>query len=150
MTTSAIDRVAPGTDSPVVLRFGLFELSLAEAELRREGRLVRLQHQPFEVLRALVERPGDLLSREALRQRLWPADVTVDFDQSLNKTVAKLRDALGDTAENPRFIKTMPKRGYRFIAPVTLVAPIARPAQPWAWIGAAAAVGLAILALRRE
>lgn len=146
-----------------LLRFGLFEMSLWQAELSREGRLVKLQPQPFEVLRALVEQPGELVSREALRRRLWPSDVTVDFDQSLNKTIAKLRDALGDSAESPRFIQTVPKRGYRFIAPVTTsvaghaptdplfpTSRVARSPNLWAWIGAAAAVGLAILALRRD
>jgi DNA-binding winged helix-turn-helix (wHTH) protein/tetratricopeptide (TPR) repeat protein len=102
-----------------VVKFGSFEVHLTTAELYRHGRLVRLQRQPFEVLRALVEEPGALVTREALRKRLWPDGVTVDFDQSLNKCLTKLRDALGDTATNPRFIETLPKRGYRLIVPVT-------------------------------
>jgi DNA-binding winged helix-turn-helix (wHTH) protein/tetratricopeptide (TPR) repeat protein len=103
-----------------VLKFGTFEVDLAAGELYRNGRLVRLQQQPFEVLRALVEQPGEVVTREALRRRLWPDGVVVDYDQSLNKSVTKLRDALGDTAANPRFVQTLPKRGYRFLAPVVL------------------------------
>ena len=100
------------------MRFGAFEADLRAGELRKQGRLVRLQQQPFDVLRALLEAPGQLVTREALHKRLWPDGITVDFDQSLNKALTKLRDALGDTADNPRFIETLPKRGYRFIAPV--------------------------------
>ncbi|MCA1586130.1 MAG: winged helix-turn-helix domain-containing protein, partial [Acidobacteria bacterium] len=104
------------------IRFGVFEADLASGELHREGRLIAIQQQPFEVLRALVEQPGEVVTREALRKRLWPQGIVVDFDQSLNKSLTKLRDALGDRAANPRFIQTLPKRGYRFIAPVTRVA----------------------------
>ncbi|MGE0041239.1 MAG: winged helix-turn-helix domain-containing protein, partial [Vicinamibacterales bacterium] len=103
-----------------IARFGTFEADLDAEELRRAGRLVRIQHQPFEVLRALVEHPGELVTREALHAWLWPDGVNVDFDQSLNKSITKLRDALGDSAENPRFVETLPKRGYRFIAPVVV------------------------------
>jgi DNA-binding winged helix-turn-helix (wHTH) protein/Flp pilus assembly protein TadD len=112
-----------------VVRFGSFEANLKSAELYRHGRLVRLQRQPFEVLRALLEEPGTLVTRESLHKRLWPDGVTVDFDQSLNKCVTKLRDALGDAAGNPRFVETLPKRGYRLIAPVTVPAP-AGPTPP--------------------
>jgi DNA-binding winged helix-turn-helix (wHTH) protein len=112
------------------IRFGVFEADLASGELYREGRLVPLQQQPFEVLRALVERAGEVVTREALRKRLWPEGVVVDFDQSLNKSLTKLRDALGDSAANPRFIQTLPKRGYRFIAPVAVQAPWPPPAPP--------------------
>ncbi|MEZ5283210.1 MAG: winged helix-turn-helix domain-containing protein, partial [Vicinamibacterales bacterium] len=101
-----------------VVRFGVFEADLSAGELRKQGRLVRLQQQPFDVLRVLVEQHGQVVTREALHRHLWPEGVTVDFDQSLNKAVTKLRDALGDTADSPRFIETLPKRGYRFIAPV--------------------------------
>ncbi len=115
-----------------LLRFGVFEADLRAGELRKQGRLVRLQQQPFDVLRALLEAPGQLVTREALHKRLWPDGVTVDFDQSLNKALTKLRDALGDTADNPRFIETLPKRGYRFIAEVqTVGAPeTSMPATP--------------------
>lgn len=110
-----------------VVRFGIFEADLASGELRRQGRLVKLQQQPFDLLAVLLEQPGQVVTREALHRRLWPDGVTVDFDQSLNKAVTKLRDALGDTAESPRFIETLPKRGYRFIAPVDVAvsAPVA-------------------------
>ncbi|MFN7979181.1 MAG: winged helix-turn-helix domain-containing protein [Vicinamibacterales bacterium] len=104
-----------------VVRFGIFEADLASGELRRQGRLVKLQQQPFDLLAVLLEQPGQVVTREALHRRLWPDGVTVDFDQSLNKAVTKLRDALGDTAESPRFIETLPKRGYRFIAPVEVI-----------------------------
>ncbi len=110
-----------------IARFGLFEADLLGNELRKQGRAVRLQQQPFELLRCLLEQPGEIVTRGVLRERLWPVDVTVDFDQSLNKCVAKLRDALGDSATSPRFVETLPKRGYRFIAPVTVSAPVHEP-----------------------
>jgi len=100
------------------IRFGLYEVDVASGELRKSGVKVRLQEQPFQVLVALLERPGEVVTREDLRQRLWPADTFVDFDHSLNTAINKLRDALGDTANNARFIETLARRGYRFIAPV--------------------------------
>ncbi len=100
------------------IRFGLYEVDAASGELRKNGAKVRLQEQPFQVLLALLERPGEVVTREDLRQRLWPADTFVDFDHSLNTAINKLREALGDTAGNPRFIETLARRGYRFIAPV--------------------------------
>ena len=103
---------------PPVSRFGLFELVRRSGELRHNGLKVKLQEQPFQVLAALVKRPGEVVTREELRDLLWPADTFVDFEQSLNSIVKKLRDALGDTATNPRFIETLPRRGYRFLAPV--------------------------------
>jgi DNA-binding winged helix-turn-helix (wHTH) protein len=103
-----------------VVVFGVFEADLQSGEIRKQGRRVSLQQQPFAVLKALVSRPNQLVSRNDLRQLLWPSDVAVDFDQSLNKCVTKVRDAIGDSATNPRFIETLPKRGYRFIAPVTV------------------------------
>ena len=106
------------TLSVKVIRFGVFEAHLAAGELYKTGRLVRLQQQPFGVLRVLLERPGEVVTRDDLRRSLWPEGITVDFDQSLNKCVTKLRDALGDQAASPRFIETLPKRGYRFIADV--------------------------------
>jgi DNA-binding winged helix-turn-helix (wHTH) protein/tetratricopeptide (TPR) repeat protein len=99
-------------------RFGLFVFDPRSSELSKNGRPVQVQHQPLQVLGALLDHPGELVSREALRQRLWPDGVHVEFDQSLNKSITKLREALGDSASNPRFIETLPKRGYRFIAPV--------------------------------
>ncbi len=98
--------------------FGLYEVNESSGELRRNGDRLRLQEQPFQVLLMLLERPGEVISRDELRERLWPADTFVDFDHSLNTAINKLREALGDTAGNPRFIETLPRRGYRFVAPV--------------------------------
>jgi Tol biopolymer transport system component/DNA-binding winged helix-turn-helix (wHTH) protein len=100
------------------IRFGVFELDPRTRELRRNGTLVKLQDQPFQVLLALTGKAGELVTREELAKKIWPDDTFVDFDVGLSRAVNKLRDALGDTAENPRFIQTLPKRGYRFIAPV--------------------------------
>jgi len=100
------------------VRFGVFEADLAAGELHRQGVKVRLSAQPFSVLAVLLERPGDVVTREDLRQRLWPADTYVDFDHGLNAAVNKLREALGDSAGTPRYIETLPRKGYRFIAPV--------------------------------
>lgn len=104
--------------TPQLVRFGLFELDLSAGELAKNGRRLKLQEQPFRLLTLLLEHPGQTVSRERLREALWPADTFVDFDHSLNAAVAKLRQALGDSAENPRFIETQARRGYRFIAPV--------------------------------
>jgi Tol biopolymer transport system component/DNA-binding winged helix-turn-helix (wHTH) protein len=101
------------------VQFGVFEADLDTGELRRFGIRVRLQSQPFKLLSVLVEHPGEVVSRETLQHELWGSDTTVDFDHSLGIAVNKLRDALGDSAENPRFVETLAKRGYRFIAPVT-------------------------------
>lgn len=103
---------------PTRYKFGLFEINLQSGELFRNGQKLRLQEQPFQVLVTMLERPGEVVTREELRQKLWPADTFVDFDHSLNTAINKLRDALGDGASNPRFIETLPRRGYRFIAPV--------------------------------
>ena len=99
-----------------VARFGVFELDLRTGELRKRGLRVHLQEQPFQVLAQLVERAGDLVTREELRSRLWSDAVFVDFDQGLNKAILKIRLALGDSAESPRFVETLERRGYRFIA----------------------------------
>ncbi len=101
-----------------IARFGIFELDLFAGELRKNGAKLRLQEQPFRVLAFLLERPGDVVTREELRQKLWPADTFVDFDHSLNTAVNKLRETLGDSASSPRYIETLARRGYRFIAPV--------------------------------
>ena len=101
-------------------RFGLFEADAHVGSLVKQGRAVRLQEQPFQVLIALLERHADLVTREELRERLWPGDTFVEFDKSLGVALTKVRAALGDDAANPRFIETVPKRGYRFIAPVTV------------------------------
>src|ERR1700756_824796 len=101
-----------------VVRFGVFELDLEQRELRRRGLKLRLQDQPFQLLAALLERPGEMVTREELRSKLWSADTFVDFDHSLNAAIKRLRDALGESAETPIFIETLARRGYRFIAPV--------------------------------
>ena len=102
--------------SSAVVRFASFELDCRSRELRKGERCVRLQEQPFEILRLMLERPGDVVTRDELRQRLWPDGTFVDFEHSLNAAVKRLRAALGDDADNPRFVETLPRRGYRFIA----------------------------------
>lgn len=104
-----------------LLRFGLFELDTRAGQLRKNGARVRVAQQPLQVLALLLERPGDVVTREELRNRLWAEDVFVDFDHGLNKSVQKLRDALGDLADSPRYIETIPRVGYRFLAPVIAV-----------------------------
>ncbi len=101
-----------------IARFGIFELDLFAGELRKNGAKLRLQEQPFRVLAFLLEHAGDVVTREELRLTLWPADTFVDFDHSLNTAVNKLRETLGDSASSPRYIETLARRGYRFIAPV--------------------------------
>jgi len=107
-----------GNAADRVIRFGIFEADLQAGQLRRNGFKVRLQDQPFQVLAMLLERPGELVTREELHAHLWSADTFVDFDHGLNAAVKRLRDALGDSAENPRFVETLARRGYRFLAPV--------------------------------
>src|ERR1700723_1695413 len=104
-----------------VVRFGTYEVSLQSGEVRKSGLRIRVQQQPIKLLEILLERPGEVVTREELRSRVWPDESFGDFDQALNIAVAKLRSALGDSAENPRFIETLPKRGYRFIADVSVV-----------------------------
>ena len=101
-----------------ILRFDVYELHLRAGELYRNGRKIKLQEQPFQILAMLLEQPGQVVTREELRERLWPADTFVDFDHSLGTATKKLRQALNDEADRPRFIETVPRRGYRFIAPV--------------------------------
>ncbi len=100
------------------LRFGVFELDPKAGELRKKGMKIRLQGQPVEILVMLLERPGETVTREELQEKLWPADTFVDFEQGLNNAMKRLRAALDDDAESPHFIETLPRRGYRFIAPV--------------------------------
>jgi Tol biopolymer transport system component/DNA-binding winged helix-turn-helix (wHTH) protein len=149
-------------------RFGVFELDLRVGELRRSGLKVKLQDQPFQVLALLLETPGEIVTRDDLRNRLWPADTFVDFDHSLNAAIKRLRDALGDSAENPTFVETVARRGYRFLAPVSTTSANGNglPAQPstaetpaeptprptlhfhlW-WITAAAAVVLVLFGIK--
>src|SRR6478752_2857763 len=96
----------------------MFEVNLRQGELRKNGIRVKLTGQPFQILVILLEHPGDLVTREQLQRRLWPSDTFVDFDRGLNAAINRVREALGDSAENPRFVETLPRRGYRFIAPV--------------------------------
>src|SRR6476469_3960197 len=103
-------------DAQRLLRFESFELDTHSRELRKGRNRIRLQEQPFEILRLMLERPGDVVTREELAQRLWPEGTFVDFEHSLNAAVKRLRAALGDDADNPRFVETLPRRGYRFIA----------------------------------
>jgi Tol biopolymer transport system component/DNA-binding winged helix-turn-helix (wHTH) protein len=102
-----------------IIQFGVFELDLQARELRKSGIRIKLQEQPFQILSMLLERPGEIVTREELQKRLWPGDTFVDFDLSLNSAVRKLRQALNDDSENPRFIETLYRRGYRFIAPIS-------------------------------
>lgn len=108
----------PSSSESKLLRFGVFEVDRAAGELRKRGVRVRLQEQPFQVLTVLLENAGRVVTRDDLRQKIWPADTFVDFDHSLNTAVNKIREVLGDSASSPRFVETLSRRGYRFIAPV--------------------------------
>src|SRR5258708_35977738 len=138
-----------------IVDFGIFQLDLKARELHKAGVKVKLQEQPFRVLALLVDRAGQVVTREELRQRVWPTDAYVAFDQGLNNAIKKVRDALGDSADSPRFIETLARHGYRFVAPVGAVPQ--RPPEPrvrfglrahWkpALIGLASAFLLAALA----
>ena len=112
------------TDTRVsnIVRFSLFQANLRTGELCREGLRVRIQEQPFKILAALLEKPNEVVTREELRERIWPRESFGDFDHAIDLAVGKLRTALGDSAGTPRFVETLPRRGYRFIAPVSTVA----------------------------
>src|ERR1700733_13709224 len=115
------------------VRFGAFEADLHAGEVRKSGSRIKLQEQPFKVLQILLERPGTLVTREELQSRIWPADNFGDFDHAVNVAVAKLRTALGDCPEDPSFIETVPRRGYRFVAKLdepAVVAPAESPLIP--------------------
>src|SRR5215468_3224187 len=129
-------------DANGILRFGVFAVDRKTGELRRNGVKVRLQDQPLQILLTLLERPGEVVTRDELRGRLWPDHTFVDFEHSINTAVRRLRDALGDSAENPRFVETVARRGYRFLAPVNgggengslvVPSPVLRPERRW-WI----------------
>src|ERR1017187_6873006 len=111
---------------PAPIRFGVFEADLCAGELRRNGVKVRLQDLPFRALALLLARPGVVISREEFRQALWPADIFVDFEQGISSAVMRLRDALRDSADNPVFIETIERRGYRWIAPLHSPQPVAQ------------------------
>jgi TolB-like protein/DNA-binding winged helix-turn-helix (wHTH) protein len=119
--------VSPLSSSQAFVRFGDFEADLRSGELRKRGIRVKLQVQPFQVLQILLERAGEMVTREEIQNRIWPSDTFVDFDQGLNNAVKKLREGLGDNAEKPRFIETLSKRGYRFIGTVQNGAAVAAP-----------------------
>src|ERR1700693_270221 len=112
------------------VRFGAFEADLHSGEVRQSGSRIKLQEQPFKVLQILLERPGALVTREELQTRIWPEENYGDFDHAVNVAVGKLRTALGDSADNPSFIETVPRRGYRFVAPLERTAVEAPPAAP--------------------
>src|ERR1700716_2187028 len=107
----------PATSARIV-RFGIFEVDLNALELRKHGLRLKLPEQPFQILVMLLERPGEIITRDELRNRLWQTDTFVDFDHGLNNAVMRLREVLGDSSDNPRFVETIPRRGYRFIAHV--------------------------------
>ena len=108
-----------GIDQSRIIRFGRFEVDARAGEVRKDGVRIKLQQQPFQLLLALLRSAGDVVTREQLRQQLWRADTFVDFDHSLNAAIKRLRDALGDSADNPVFVETLARRGYRFIAPIS-------------------------------
>ncbi len=140
------DRGLEASSASEILRFGIFELDRRSGELRRQGRRVALGDKPFQLLSALLERPGEVVLREELQSRLWPPGVHVDFDRNLNTAATNLRSALGDSASSPRFIETLPKRGYRFIAPVGGARGDAAPSRRGGWSAVliAAALGIAL------
>ena len=133
-----------------VVRFGLFELDVSAGELRRQGRRIKLQDQPLQVLELLLSRPGEVVTREELQKALWPTDTFVEFDQGLNTAIKKIRLALGDSADNPRFVETIPRKGYRFIAPVEPASqqanvnpPTPQRSHRLIWIAAAITIAIA-------
>ena len=109
--------------APLPVRFGVFELDSEAGQLRREGRVVRLSPQPFKLLEMLTAKQGRLVSREDIRKALWPEDTFIDFEQGVNFAIKQVREALKDNADRPLYVQTIPKRGYRFIAPVESPAP---------------------------
>jgi len=141
------------------VRFGAFEADLTMGDLRKHGIRLKLYDQPFEVLAMLIARPGELITREEIQQRLWPSGTFVDFENGLNSAINRLRDALSDSADEPKFIETIPRRGYRFIAPVeplngkTLpdveVTPeqTAHRSEAWRWLASAAVAAVVVLAV---
>jgi DNA-binding winged helix-turn-helix (wHTH) protein/Tol biopolymer transport system component len=147
----------PAPKNDRLLRFSFYELDRDSGELFKQGRKVKLQGQPFELLLALLDRPGEVLTREELRQRIWSSETAGDFDQGLNRAINKVREALGDSAENPRFIETLPRRGYRFIGAIASATPavveesrpvaIVRPAKSrhYVWIAAGILASMLVL-----
>ncbi|MGA2980455.1 MAG: winged helix-turn-helix domain-containing protein [Terriglobales bacterium] len=128
----AVMPLPPSNREARLLRFGVFEVDLDAGELRKNGARIRLQEQPFQVLSALLQNAGQVVTRDQLREKIWPADTFVDFDHSLNTAVNKIRESLGDSASSPRFVETLARRGYRFIASVDSVAAPATLSTPHA------------------
>src|SRR6267142_6981519 len=118
LPSSSTTSIVKNTEQDRLIRFGVFEVNPRTGELRKNGFKVKLQEQPLQVLLAVLQKPGDVVTREELRAKLWPADTFVDFDHGLNAAVKRLRDALDDSAESPRFIETLPRHGYRFIGSI--------------------------------
>src|ERR1700722_17213803 len=150
--TDFLRRLPMQSPSPLtdIVRFGIFQLDLTARELRKAGVKVKLQEQPFRVLALLVDRAGQVVTREELQQKVWPTDVFVGFDQGLNNAIKKVRDALGDSADSPRFIETVDRHGYRFVAPVGAVP--GRPSEPrfhfgWRTLRNTALIGLGAASL---
>src|SRR5262249_33946815 len=142
---------------PPTFRFGVFELNPQSGELRKQGMKIRLQGQPVKILALLLEHPGEVVTREELQKKLWPADTFVDFEQGMNNAMKRLRAALDDNAETPRFIETLPRRGYRFIGeirgkPVAVAIPPSSPVpltnwRKWSiWLAIFGMAGLALIA----
>jgi len=117
------------SSGPQVVRFGTFEFNVRAGELRRRGTKIRLQEQPLRILEMLLAHPGQLVTREELRTRLWQSDTFVDSDHGLNKAINKLREALDDSADSPRFVETIPKRGYRFFGSMDTTSSASPPAD---------------------
>src|SRR5216683_820619 len=115
--------MAAFSGAPRIIRFASFELDEDAGELRREGMKIRLQDQPFQILTILLDNPGKIVPRDELREKIWPSNTFVDFDHGINNAIKRLREALGDTAETPRFIETIPRRGYRFVGAIQTDAP---------------------------
>jgi len=147
----------PNANFTDVVSFGVYEVDPRAGELRRNGVKIKIQEQPYQVLTLLLEHPGEVVTREELKRRLWPADTFVDFDHSLNAAIKRLRDALRDSADNPRFVETLARRGYRFLAPVTGALPLASTSLPAAgtkhtrnrvpWIVAGAVLGIGCISV---
>src|ERR1700686_4536925 len=129
--------MAPTEHSANVVAFDAFQVDLRAGELYKAGRKIKLQDQPFQALAMLLERPGEVVTRDEFRKRLWPEDTFVDFEHSLNTAIKKLRQALGDDKKEPQFVETLPKRGYRFIGKLEHTAPPspAKPPAPSSWVG---------------
>src|SRR6266705_2849580 len=137
----------PGPSPQPAVRFGSFEVNPRTGELRKQGLHIKLHEKPFQVLLALLEHPGEVVTRKELQERLWPQDTFVEFENGLNNAISRLREALGDTAESPRFIETLPRRGYRFLPDVSesLPAPRVRITRRWLLVcGGVFVAGLAV------